>query len=255
VTERRGAYRSRSHVYSWGDSGPLVGVTSILKTQDQLIGGDLPTWAVGRALDFVDANPDSTREQIMAHVNQARDLGSAVHARIEHILLDLNHDSNPTLKPCSLHPPEFGRPSACEAYPGLVYPYIYSFSAFLAARRPEFLMVEAMVFNLTHRFAGTFDIAAKIDRRMTLLDIKSGRTRKPSHRLQLAGYAAAEFIGKEDDDTRYPLPRFQDHGLLYLAPEGYEYVPVTITAADRRHFLYLADTYRRLRTWEGKEPR
>lgn len=249
--KRVGLFRDEYHRYWWNEEGPLVGVTTPLKIQDTLIGGDLAAWGAGLAVDHILTNPNASRADALARVANARDIGTAVHARIEHILLN----DKPT-DPCPRHPRQFGQ-VACQLLPDQVPPYIYAFSSFLAAYRPEFVLVEAMVVNLTHRYAGTFDIAARMapygqpggGKRMALIDVKTGKA-KVSHRLQLAGYAAGEFIGYPGDPERHPIPRFQDYYVLLLRPDGYELVQQDVTRADRSHFLNLVKTYRRLRAWQ-----
>lgn len=265
VGDGTGLTRDRYHRYTFNGDGPLVGVTTPLKIQDTLIGGDLAAWGGGIAVDHIlsvlatppGLPPDSIqlanllRSQALAKVAEARDIGTAVHARIEHILLGEPQSQSP----CPRHPPEFGRVGACALLPDLVPPYIYAFSSFLAAYRPEFLFVEFMVVNLKHRYAGTGDIAARMPEfiggrpRIALIDVKTGR-QKASHKLQLAGYAGGEGIGREGEADLTPLPRFQDFYSLYLKPEGYELVQQDITRADRAHFYNLVKTYRRLREWD-----
>jgi hypothetical protein len=246
-----GLMRDQYHRYSWNGDGPLVGVTTPLKIQDTLIGGDLASWGGGIVADYLVEHPGASREEALAKVSAARDIGTAVHARIEHILLGDTPES-----PCPRHLPEFGR-IACQLLPDQVPPYIYAFSSFLAAYRPEFVQVEAMIVNLTHRYAGTFDIAARMapygmvggGKRLALIDVKTGKA-KVSQRLQLAGYAAGEFIGRPDDPERYPIPKFQDYYILLLRPDGYELVQQDVTRADKQHFLSLVKTYRKLRQWQ-----
>jgi len=244
MTASVGLTRDQYHRYAWNGDGPLVGVTTPLKIQDTLIGGDLASWGGGIVADYILSNPKATRDEALAKVREARDIGTAVHARIEHILLN----DTPSV-PCPRHPPSFGQ-VACQLLPDQVPPYIYAFSSFLAAKRPEFLLVEAMIVNLTHRFAGTFDIAALLNGRRALIDVKTGKA-KASQRLQLAGYAAGEFIGYPDDPEKHPIPKFQDYYILLLRPDGYELVQQDVTRADRAHFISLVKTYRKLRAWEG----
>jgi len=219
-------------------------VTTPLKIQDTLIGGDLARWGAGIALDYVYATPEWNRDDALAKVAEARDVGTAVHARIEHILTGEPQSQTP----CPRHPAEFGR-VACALLPELVPPYVYAFSAFLAEHRPEFLLAEFMVANLTHRYAGTGDIACRLNNRIALIDVKTGKN-KESHRLQLAGLSAGEFVGYPDDPERHPVPRFSDFYTLLLRPEGYELVQHDVTSADRKHFFALVKTYRSLREWE-----
>jgi hypothetical protein len=229
ATANVGLARDQWHRYTWNGDGPLVGVTSVLKIQDVLMGGDLAAWGARIAIESILSNASGDpmmREHALAAVSAARDIGTAVHAQIERILR--GQPAIPTPRTA---------------------PYIYAFTSFLAAERPEFLEVEAMVANLTYRYAGTFDFAARIRGRVALVDVKTGKA-KLSHRLQLAGYAAAEFIGKEGDPEKYPLPRFRDFYILLLRPGEYELVPLEVRTHDKGHFLGLVKTYQRIREWQ-----
>lgn len=211
--------------------GPLVGVTTALKIQDVLIGGDLAAWGANKAIDFIlggNLPPTANlRESSLAAVSAARDIGTEVHAQIEKILL--GQPVGPTERTA---------------------PYVYAFSAFLAAERPEFRGVEQRVANLAYQYAGTYDFAAKLRGRVSLVDVKSGKL-KLSHRLQLALYAAGEFIGVEGDPQRYPIPRFRSFYILLLKGDGtYELVEQEVTPADRKHALFLVAAYHRIRAWE-----
>lgn len=222
-----GLQRDQWHRYTWNGDGPLVGVTTPLKIQDVLIGGDLAKWGAQQALDYIiGAGPSWDADRALTAVRSARDIGTEVHEQVAHILL--GEPVQPTDRTA---------------------PYIYSFSSFLAKERPEFIAVETMVANLTHRFGGTFDFGAVLRGRLALVDVKTGKA-KASQRLQLAGYSAAEFIGKEGDSTKYPMPAFEDHYILLLRPEGYELVELPVSDADREHFLFLVDVYHKLREWE-----
>lgn len=224
-----GLTRDRWHRYSWNGEGPLLGVTTALKIQDALIGGDLARWGGEIAARYAFANPDATVADALAAVSAQRDIGTEVHAQIEAILL--GQPATPTERTA---------------------PYIYSFSAFLAAERPDFAATEQRIVNLTHRYAGTFDFAATLPLRgrgLALVDVKTGKSRL-AHRLQLAGYAAGEFVGIEGDPERHPMLRFRRYYTLLLRPDGYELVEQRVTAAERRHFLYLVGVYRRLRAWD-----
>ncbi len=223
-----GLSRDQYHRYTadypdTGRVGPLVGVTSVLKLQDTMIGGDLAAWGARIALESYATDPNLNTA--LAAVGAATQRGKEVHAQVEKIL-----KREPVL------------PTERTA------PYIYAFSSFLANERPEFVEVEAMVCNLTHGYAGTFDFAARLRGRMAIVDVKTGKP-KASHRLQLAAYAAAEFIGREGDPEKYPLPRFRDAYVLMLRPGEYELVDLQIDASDKRHFLRLVKAWRAIREW------
>jgi hypothetical protein len=107
-----------------------------------------------------------------------------------------------------------------------------------------------MVANLTHRFGGTFDLAAVIRGELALVDFKTGKG-KPSHSLQLASYATGEFIGKPDDPMQYEMPEFTAFYVLLLRPnEVPDLVPVRVGPRERDHFLYLTEVFHRLKAYD-----
>jgi hypothetical protein len=217
-------------------TGPLVGVTSVLKLQDVLIGGDLASWGGRIAAEylltqFIPINHDEHEDaelitRSLGAVSAKRDIGTEAHAQIEKILL--------------------GQPVAPTERTA---PYVYAFSSFMAAHRPEFLLTEAMVCNLAAGYAGTFDFAARENGKVGLYDIKTGRSR-PSHRIQLALYGGAEFVGVEGSTRRKRIPKFDAYFALYLTPDGYELVEHEVTPADLEHGLFLVEAYHRIRAWE-----
>ena len=210
------------------------------------MGGDLATWGANQAVDRILAGrpwlqtPDEgIRAAALNHLQRARRIGTEVHEQVAAILGG-------------------GHPAPTEE----TAPYIYAYSAFLAQERPEYLAVEQRVINAKAAYGGTLDFIARLPRfpeHVVLGDIKTGKP-KDSHRLQLAGYMAAEGFGGEIDgyhrywwdDTQplVPIPVITKAVLLYLRPEGYELVPVDVSANDISHFLYLAGTYHRLRQWQ-----
>ena len=235
-----------NHKYHWTGGEAMPSVTGILRLQDALMGGDgLTNWAAGIAADYVLttttlARPwrednETLRREAVAAVSAASRRGSAVHGQIADILSGGTYgygDVRGTIIPTA------------EAAP-----YVYGFTMFLAEHRPQFIHSEQVVLSPSHGFGGRFDFIAKIGGRIALCDIKTGKL-KASHRLQLAGYAAADFIGKPDDPTEYPLPRIKDFYVLLLREGSYELVPLAVSREDRRHFLDLARTYAKAKAWE-----
>jgi hypothetical protein len=226
-----GLHRDRWHRYRWNDGRPVPGVTSILRLQDALYGSDaLTTWAVNTAIDELarqqrDGEPPD-RAKAIAATHRARDIGSEVHAVFEAIATGR-------------------KPHAGSA----ALPLVPAIAAFLADHRPEFLEVEAMVYSERLAYGGTLDFIAKMDGQRAMVDLKTGQV-KPSHGLQLAAYAMADFIGKPDDPVQYPIPRVSRHYVLRVDADGYELVPMRVGAADRQHFRVLAKTYPKLKAWK-----
>lgn len=224
-----GLARDKWHRYRWNGGDPMPGTTSILRLQEALTGSDgLTTWAATTAVDRLIENGGGAfaREEAIAAIHDARETGTEIHAAFDALLG--GEPLAPT--PRSL-------------------PYYYGIAAFLARERPEVIAREQMVVNLTHRFGGTFDLAAVIRGQVALVDAKTGKG-KPSHALQLASYGAGEFIGKADDPAQYPMPAFEAFYVLLLRPDGYDLVPVGVGQRERDHFLYLAETYHRLKAWD-----
>ena len=220
--------------------GPNPGVTGILKVQEAIIPGNLALWGANQAIDRIlegrpwnGATPEEIRAAAIQRVQRAQRIGTLVHEQIALILAG-------------------GTPTPTEE----TAPYIYAYSSFLAAERPRFVAVEKRVINRRARYGGTLDFMT--DR--AIGDVKTGKP-KLTHRLQLAGYLAAEGFGGtidqyhrywwEPDEAIEPLPRVREGWILYLRPEGYELVRHTITAADKRHFLALVKAYHRIRAWEN----
>jgi hypothetical protein len=228
-----------NHRYHWNGGPAMPSVTGILRLQDALMGGDgLTNWAAGIAADYVlthwGRGAEIARAEAVAAVSAASRRGSAVHGQIADIL---NRTDQLLAGTVPIIP-------TAEAAP-----YVYGFSMFLAEHRPEFIHSEQVVLSPTHGYGGRFDFIARINGRISLVDIKTGKL-KASHRLQLAGYAASDFIGKPDDPTEYPLPRIRDFYVLLLREGSYELVPMAVTREDRRHFLTLAKTYHAAKAWE-----
>lgn len=68
-------------------------------------------------------------------------------------------------------------------------PYLQAWIDFKNKCQPEWLGMEARVFNKTFRYAGTFDRLARINGKTVLIDIKTTLNLMPTLPLQLAAYA------------------------------------------------------------------
>jgi hypothetical protein len=223
--------------------GPIVGATTPLKLQDTLIGGSLSTWGAKEALKAISgqtfADYAAMERAGLDAVNAATRRGTIVH---DHVAAILRGET----------------PSPTPETAG----YIYAYASFLADHRPEFIAVEQRVLNPSAMYAGTFDFLAKVNGRVALGDIKSGRF-KQSHILQLAAYSMCRMAGTSltlDQWHRYwwtgdtadltPLPRIQDYYVLLLRSDGYELVPVQVNSADKRHYLGLVKTFHAMKAWD-----
>lgn len=233
----RAIERSSGHLYTYREGtevfGPYPGATAICKLQDSLGGTDgLLAWAVNLALDEVERRfPPQAAEwaAIRSLALQARngpaDLGTAVHAAVDQV----NRGLTPTL----------GADTA---------PYVAQYGAALYQRGIRVLGSEKYVVNKTIGFGGTYDAIVEIDEERGPLDVKSGKA-KPSHLLQLTGLSMGEWHGEAGLEPE-PMPKLDSVGwILLLRPDSYELVRHDITDEDRQHFIYLVQTYHRIREW------
>lgn len=90
------------------------------------------------------------------------------------------------------------------------------FVRFLETVKPEILAVEGVVFNRTHRYAGTFDLIIDIDfgdiKGRFIVDIKTGKGVYEKAALQQTAYRNADFIAIGDEE----VPMLEVDGALIL---------------------------------------
>lgn len=106
-----------------------------------------------------------------------------------------------------------------------------------AEAKPEWLGTEIQVGSEKHRFAGILDQLARINGRLTLLDVKTSRDIKDDYAIQLAGlHLALEEMGTIVDDR----------AILHLPKEGkHEFRIIgSDLEADKRAFLAGLEFYR-----------
>src|SRR6266545_3174436 len=195
----------------------------------------LPRWAAKVAAEYAIGNLDHLRllpaGQAIREVKQApftkrdvaADLGDLIHAAVE---------AHATGRP---------RPDLPEAAAG----YLAGFDRFVAQRNPGFLLAERTVYSRRYGYAGTFDLLATVPGvGVVLLDVKTGNRVYPEVCLQLAAYAAGDFIGDPDGTTERPLPTIHAGAVLHLRPGGYHLLPIPISRAVLEAFLAALAVFR-----------
>jgi hypothetical protein len=152
-------------------------------------------------------------------------------------------------------------------YDAHLEPWVVQYRRFLEDFQPRFLMAEAPVYNLTHRYAGTLDGVAVIAGKTVVVDVKttahgpdSGKSRPPFPEvaLQLTLYRRAELVGlladrKEIQYRRYyvfnpeahaePMPETEGGVCIVISPEDYMVVPVDTSESTWkacRHVIQVA---------------
>ncbi|HSW42516.1 MAG TPA: hypothetical protein VLM76_08410 [Patescibacteria group bacterium] len=149
------------------------------------------------------------------------DVGSAVHAQIEAIIL--------------------GKPRP-EPMPD-VAPFLLQFDRFVADFSPSWEASEGTIYSDKESYAGTLDWIATIGGRRLIGDTKTGKGVYPEAALQLAAYAHADYLGLADG-TDAPLPAFDGGVVLHLSPDAYQLVPVRIDDDVFRAFLFAREVFR-----------
>lgn len=109
--------------------------------------------------------------------------------------------------------------------------------------RPRYLLAEATVVNVEHRYAGTLDIAAEfptLGGRVGIIDVKSGAVLGASMGAQLAAYRNATEVWLDHLGNRAPMPRADFSAVLHLRTKyqaGYKLLEASSDAAAFEWFL------------------
>jgi hypothetical protein len=199
-----------------GIEEPLPSVTTILGA---LAKPALAPWAAKSVAEWVRDNwqavhammqtdPDAAVQAMKGapwrQSNKAADLGSAIHAVADALA------SGAELPEI---PPE-------------AEPYI---EQFLAAHREhdiEMVATERTVCNTYMGYAGTMDALIRIDGRLLVCDIKTGKDVWPEAVLQLAAYQHASYWVTDEDELE-EMPRVDGAVVLHLRPDRHRLIEVT----------------------------
>jgi hypothetical protein len=167
------------------------------------------------AVGFLKATPGYQRDA-------AADIGTRVHAIAEAVQ-------------------KGGRPVVADDVLPFAEAYIRDF---LEPMKPKShpLYVEAMVYDsgasgLTLPYGGTMDLFCEIDGETWLLDFKTNKSGAyPETALQLAAGRFAEFIGRPGDPKRYPVPKVDRCGVVWIRPEGAQLIEYAATPQEQQAF-------------------
>lgn len=122
-------------------------------------------------------------------------------------------------------------------------PFVLAYDAFVERWKPEYLESECTIFSRQHGYAGTADGIVRINGKIYIMDIKTGKTVYPEAALQMAAYRYGDFIGRPNG-IEDPIPAIQGAFVLHLRPEGYEVVPVDSGPDTFDTFLSALDIFR-----------
>ncbi len=101
---------------------------------------------------------------------------------------------------------------------GALEGYVAAFLAWIEQMRPEYVAIEAEVFNREYGYAGTLDSIVRVGGRTLIMDYKTSADTYPDHSLQLAAYRHAQFMVVGDREI--PMPATDGGAILLVHPSG-----------------------------------
>lgn len=224
----QGVVRTPRHLYYFNGNGPWPGVTTVTDVLDKPA---LVKWfkeqvaqaAIEHAdrliVDKAAGNIEAAVAFLLSVRNEGtngRERGSRIHQALESILRREAAviDSRDT--------------AAVEGA-----------RAWLNEHKIRPIEIEAFLIHETLGYGGTCDLIAEIDGEVWLLDWKTSKSvASPAGRvydemrLQLAAYSRAEFIARQADPTRYPLPEIKRFGILHVTDGGTRLYEAPVTEDD-----------------------
>jgi hypothetical protein len=218
--------RGKTHWYVDGNGAHIPGVTTIL-------GGGLPkpqlvNWsgnataeaAINRWDELSDMPPAQRLETLKRAryevTNTAKNKGKAVHLYAEALVQGIE----------------------VKGVPDELRPYIENYVHFIDAWQLDPILVEVVLVNYTHGWAGTLDLVADItgisgERERWLLDLKTGeRGIYPETALQLCAYRFAEFYVDQDGNEQPMIP-VEATGAVHVTADDAVLVP---TVSEREQY-------------------
>ena len=100
-----------------------------------------------------------------------------------------------------------------------------SFLKFEDHYKPQFTDTEFTVWSDRYGYAGTADLAMRINGLNVLTDTKTGKNIYPDTAMQLAALANADVILSADGTVK-PVPKFDRFAILHIRPRSASLVPV-----------------------------
>jgi hypothetical protein len=221
--------RDRYHRYTHeGVRHPgVTGIIRVLDKSDALIG-----WAsrntAEAALRLIDSlpelratvGPEGVVKALTARSGWQRDeaaaAGSTIHGHAERIANggDLPDD-----------------------LPDAVRERVLRYAEWWAASGWRVRLAEALVVDPGVGYGGTLDLLAYDEAgRVTLADVKSGKSVYPETRLQLAAYGMAALVAPQGSPVAYPMPAVERYAVLHVTDEGVRVIDVDVDDADRDAF-------------------
>ena len=218
--------RGKTHHYEDADGRRVPGVTTILDgglPKKELIGwaANITAESTLNNWDTLAELPDATRLKTMQGYrwessNKAKNKGTQVHLYAEALVQGIE----------------------VKGVPDELRPYIENYVHFIDACQLDPILVEVVLVNYTHGWAGTLDLVADItgisgERERWLLDLKTGeRGIYPETALQLCAYRFAEFYVDQDGNEQPMIP-VEATGAVHVTADDAVLVP---TVSEREQY-------------------
>lgn len=248
-------YVNSDRHYVDDDTGIVVpGVSAIL---DMYPKPAIPPWAAREAAIFCVDNQRKIQELSARNRFKAIDMvkgapwklskkasrqGTVVHDTVEAILLQVARGEQPT-----------------GYVPKGTMPYLRQFARFMKEFQAKPILVETVVWNGTHLYAGRIDATYEIIppdtekvrkigwkpgvKRTEMVDIKTGKGVYSSAALQQVAYRNAERYYDPIRDKWFKMPRTSGASALHLHSDGFSLVPLLTEIPEWNEFLTLRQSY------------
>jgi hypothetical protein len=132
--------------------------------------------------------------------------------------------------------------------------HVEGYARFLDQWDVQPILVERMVANREHWYAGTFDLIATVKGEPMLLDLKTSKGIYGEVALQVAAYRFAEFY-QDDDGLEQPMPEVARVAAVHVREDGTDLIPLESSDKPFRCFLHIAWVAKQsdaIKTWVGQ---
>ena len=210
--------RGKTHHYEDADGRRVPGVTTILDgglPKKELIGwaGNATAEGAVNNWDALSELPPGARMKTLQGIryevtNKAKNKGTQVHLYAEALVQGIE----------------------VKGVPDELRPYVDNYVRFIDTWQLDPVLVEVVIVNYTHGYAGTLDLIADLtgptgERERWLLDIKTGEKGiYPETALQLAAYRFAESYVDADGDEQ-PMPTVEHTGAIHITADDAQLIP------------------------------
>ena len=204
----------------WGEK--MVATAAV----DALADSDTASWLPSMAKSDPEGAIDWLKAAPRRNTRDAANIGTAAHGIFEALLL--------------------GRPVDISDENLLVFARHYENLLETVNVKP--IHTEETVWNMTHSYAGSFDLFGEVSGEKCWVDNKTTRSGVyPEVALQLSAYANGEVLVDAHTGEDKPIPKGARGLVFHVRPEGWKIFEVPIGPEVFEHFLHLRQTF----VWEA----